>query len=124
MAGGPASDGFVTITAYTIGEEGFTDTNGNGVFDDGDAGFEDLEEPYVDANEDNIFSSGDLIIDVVSVNDPTGANGVMILLMAFIMARAVLTLHYAAAQHRSQFLTWSRCLLSATHWKAEQSVVL
>jgi hypothetical protein len=74
--GGPGSDGYVTITAYTIGEEGFTDTNGNGFFDDNDAGFGDLEEPYVDANEDNIFSSGDIVIDVVSVNDPTGVNGV------------------------------------------------
>ena len=34
VAGGPASDGYVTITAYTTGEEGFTDSNGNNVFDD------------------------------------------------------------------------------------------
>jgi hypothetical protein len=74
--GGPGSDGLVTITAYTTGEEGFTDTNGNGVFDDNDTGFDDLEEPYVDANEDDVFSTGDVIIDVVSTNDPTGANGV------------------------------------------------
>jgi hypothetical protein len=80
VAGGPASDGYVTITAYTIGEEGFTDSNGNNVFDDNDAGFEDLEEPYVDADNvwtgSNGFTAGDLIIDVVSTNDPTGVNGV------------------------------------------------
>ncbi len=79
--GGPGSDGFVTITAYTIGEEGFTDTNGNNVFDDGDAGFDDIEEPFVDADDvhgvdSNGFTAGDVIIDVVSTNDPTGANGV------------------------------------------------
>ena len=79
--GGPASDGYVTITAYTTGEEAFTDSNGNNVFDDADAGFDDLEEPYVDADDvhdvaSNGFTAGDIIIDVVSTNDPTGVNGV------------------------------------------------
>jgi hypothetical protein len=74
---GPGSDGFVTITAYTIGEEGFTDVNGNNVFDDGDGtDFDDLEEPYVDVDESFNYTTGDTIIDVVSTNDPTGANGV------------------------------------------------
>ena len=86
---GPGSDLNVTITAYAFGEEAFTDTNGTGVFDDGDAGFEDLEEPYVDADDfdsddipdldlgggDDIFTPGDTVIDVVSINDPSGANG-------------------------------------------------
>lgn len=80
VAGGPGSDYRVTITAYTSGEEAFTDSNGNGVFDDGDAGFDDIEEPYIDADKTNSasassYSSGDTIIDVVSTNDPTGANG-------------------------------------------------
>jgi hypothetical protein len=74
--GGPGSDLYVTITAYATGEETFLDTNGNGIFDDGDAGFEDLEEPFVDADSDSIFTPGDTIIDVISTNDPTGANGV------------------------------------------------
>ena len=81
VAGGPASDGFVTITAYTIGEEGFSDTNGNNVFDDGDAGFDDIEEPFIDADDVHgfvsngfIINSGDVTIDVVSTNDPTGVN--------------------------------------------------
>ena len=79
VAGGPASDGFVTITAYTLGEEGFTDTNGNGVFDDGDTGFVDLEEPYVDADyvfsvASNGFSTGDVIINVPNTLDPSGTN--------------------------------------------------
>lgn len=73
-AGGPGSDGLVTITAYTIGEEGFTDSNGNSVFDDGDLGFDDLEEPFVDSDENNVFSTGDDIIDVVNTIDPTGTN--------------------------------------------------
>jgi hypothetical protein len=77
---GPGSDFRVTITAYTIGEEAFTDSNGNGVYDNNDAGFSDIEEPYVDADrilnsDPRSFTSGDTIIDVVSTNDPTGTNG-------------------------------------------------
>lgn len=71
---GPGSDGFVAITAYTAGEEGFTDTNGNGRFDDGDTGFDDLVEPFIDTDWNGVFSTGDTIIDIVSANDPTGAN--------------------------------------------------
>ena len=84
--GGPGSDFLVTVTAYTIGEEAFTDSNGNGIFDDADAGFEDIEEPYVDADDfdaDDLastggdsFTPGDTIIDVISTNDLTGSNGV------------------------------------------------
>ena len=82
VSGGPASDGFVTITAYTIGEEGFIDSNGNSTFDDGES-FTDIEEPYVDADwrwelplAGGFYNAGDLVIDVVSLNDPTGKNGV------------------------------------------------
>jgi hypothetical protein len=66
-----------TITAWTLGEETFTDDNGNGVFDDNDlnATFEDKEEPFVDANRDGAFNSGDTLIDVVNGNDTTGVNG-------------------------------------------------
>lgn len=70
----PGSDYRVTITAYTAGEEAFTDSNGNSLFDDGDAGFEDIEEPYLDADYDGTFTAGDKIIDVASTNDPTGVN--------------------------------------------------
>ena len=73
-AGGPGDDMRVTIIAYTIGEESFTDTNGNGVFDDADSTFTDIEEPYIDADESNSFTMGDVIVDVVNGNDATGAN--------------------------------------------------
>lgn len=74
VPGEGGSDGFVTITAYTTGEEAFTDSNGNNLFDDGDTGFSDREEPYVDFNESNVFDAGDRIIDVVNEFDPTGAD--------------------------------------------------
>jgi len=76
-AGGPGDDMRVTIVAYTVGEESFTDTNGNGIFDDDDgSAFIDLEEPYVDANENGIYDYGEDIIDVVNGNDLTGINEV------------------------------------------------
>jgi len=72
---GNAPNGYVGVTAYSTGEESFTDTNGNGTFDDGES-FQDLEEPYVDVNTDGAFDTGDLIIDVPSTTDPKGDNGV------------------------------------------------
>jgi hypothetical protein len=66
------------ITAWTTGEESFTDSNGNGKFDDADTAFEDLEEPFLDINLDGVFdgAGGDEIIDVINGNDLTGTNGV------------------------------------------------
>lgn len=61
-----------TIMAYTLGEESFTDVNGNGIFDDADnatPSFEDLEEPYVDFNRNRIYDSGEDFVDGV---DPSG----------------------------------------------------
>ncbi len=65
-----------TVTAYTLGEESFTDSNGNGQYDDADSGFNDITEPYVDVDESGSFTAGDLIIDTVNGNDPSGNNGV------------------------------------------------
>ena len=66
------------IVAWTPGEESFTDTNGNGKFDDADTAFDDLEEPFLDINLDGVFdgAGGDKLIDVVNGNDLTGINGV------------------------------------------------
>jgi hypothetical protein len=65
-----------TILAYTVGEESFTDTNGNGIFDDNDGTFEDLEEPYVDSNRDLVYSTGEPIVDVLNGNSQTVVNEV------------------------------------------------
>jgi hypothetical protein len=73
----------VTITGYALGEEHFSDSNGNGIFDDNDTPFPDgsgnlftdREEPFVDANRDGIFNSIDVIIDVIDGNS-LGKNGV------------------------------------------------
>ena len=71
-------DLLTTVTAWTVGEETFLDTNGNKIFDDDDIGsvFFDIEEPYVDIIRDGVFNDGDTLIDVVNGNDLTGTNGV------------------------------------------------
>jgi hypothetical protein len=66
-----ASDRRVLFSAYTLGEEEFVDTNGNGFFDDPDgfvAGSNDLEEPYIDCNHDLAYTAGEQIIDVHTIN--------------------------------------------------------
>ncbi len=56
------ADGRATILATAIGEESFTDTNGNGYWDTGEP-FVDLGEPYDDANENGMFDSGEYFLD-------------------------------------------------------------
>jgi hypothetical protein len=50
------------ILATAIGEESFTDSNGNGFYDVGES-FSDLGEPYRDDNEDGIYEVGEYFLD-------------------------------------------------------------
>ena len=54
--------GRTTILATAIGEESFTDANGNGFYDTGEA-FVDLGEPYRDDNENATYESGEYFLD-------------------------------------------------------------
>ncbi len=45
-----------TILAFAQGEESFTDTNGNGLYDVGEP-FVDLPEAFLDVNDDGVFGS-------------------------------------------------------------------
>ncbi|MDB6010502.1 MAG: hypothetical protein JWL65_2752 [Gammaproteobacteria bacterium] len=54
--------GRVTILATAIGEESFTDVNGSGFWQTGDA-FDDLGEPYRDDNENGHYDSGEYFLD-------------------------------------------------------------
>jgi hypothetical protein len=56
------SNGRVTLLAKAIGEESFTDANGNGAFDAGEA-FSDLAEPFRDDNENLSYQTGEDFID-------------------------------------------------------------
>lgn len=50
-------DARVTILATMLGEESFTDTNGNGI-QDGNDPFDDLGEAFVDINENGVYDFG------------------------------------------------------------------
>ncbi len=80
-SGNPAeapNDYRIYFIAYTLGEEEFSDTNGNGFFDDGDSfttTVDDLPEPFIDCNHNGTYEStavgavpADQIIDVQTIN--------------------------------------------------------
>ncbi|MBC7625055.1 MAG: hypothetical protein H7232_16910 [Aeromicrobium sp.] len=62
------SNGRITVLAYAVGEEGFTDLNGNGWFDlgelvDADGKSTDRGEAFVDFNENGIRDANEPFID-------------------------------------------------------------
>ncbi len=56
------TNGRVTVLVTAIGEESFVDSNGNGIFDDGEV-FEDLPEAFVDKNEDDVRQANEEFLD-------------------------------------------------------------
>lgn len=56
-------DNLVTMIAVTSGEEGFTDANNNGVYDQGEV-FDDLTEPFVDSNDNGTWDPDERFIDI------------------------------------------------------------
>lgn len=58
-----ASDAFVTILAIAIGEESFTDNNGNGVYDYTDTLDTDLPEAFRDDDNDDTYDFGEFFFD-------------------------------------------------------------
>ncbi len=79
---GEPRPGRSTIFATAIGEESFTDTNGNGSFDNGEA-FADMAERFLDENESNARDPSEPIYDFNnnSTYDPADGifNGVLCL---------------------------------------------
>lgn len=67
-------DNLVSMVAVTAGEEGYGDTNNNGVFDQGEI-YEDLTEPFVDSNDNGFRDGEERFIDVNGNGDWDGANG-------------------------------------------------
>lgn len=68
------ADHRVSVLATAIGEESFTDVNGDGRYDAGEA-FEDLGEAFIDANESGGRNAGEVFIDFNSsgaFNAPSG----------------------------------------------------
>lgn len=56
------ANGRVTILASAIGEESFTDNNGNGQFDVGEP-FADQGEPFMDSDEDGTYDTNEPFFD-------------------------------------------------------------
>ncbi|MCZ8130161.1 MAG: Ig-like domain-containing protein [Steroidobacteraceae bacterium] len=79
-AGGLGQAGRAAIFATAIGEESFTDANGNGAFDNGEA-FVDQAERFRDNDEDGVYDLGEPFYDFNNngVRDPADGlfNGVL-----------------------------------------------
>jgi hypothetical protein len=67
-------DNLVSMIAVTSGEEGFTDTNNNGVYDQGEE-FDDLTEPFVDSNDNGTWDANERFIDLNGNREWNGKNG-------------------------------------------------
>ncbi|MGC4117158.1 MAG: hypothetical protein QM765_21875 [Myxococcales bacterium] len=63
-------DMFVTVVAYTDGEEFWDDKNGNGQWDSGET-FIDQSEPFVDVNDNGAFDSADQAIGLYKAANGT-----------------------------------------------------
>lgn len=68
------TNGRVTLLATVLGNESFSDENGNGRFDDGDS-FTDLGEAFRDDDEDGIKDSAEPYIDFDNSGSYTNADG-------------------------------------------------
>ncbi len=66
------ADGRATILASAIGNESFTDQNGNGRFEDGEP-FDDLGEAFADEDESGDYDVGEFFIDFGPGGTPDGA---------------------------------------------------
>ncbi|HOX44490.1 MAG TPA: hypothetical protein PK668_12880 [Myxococcota bacterium] len=67
-------DGLVTILAYTVGEEEFTDLDGDGQYDPGEP-FVDVGEPLLDKDDDGIYTAEEACVDSNSNGEYDGPNG-------------------------------------------------
>ncbi|OGI43483.1 MAG: hypothetical protein A2150_05180 [Candidatus Muproteobacteria bacterium RBG_16_64_11] len=74
VGAGFPTDGRVTIMAATQGEEVFVDTNGNGLYDIGEA-FVDRSEPFLDLNHNGLRDADESYIDVNGNGIYDGPNG-------------------------------------------------
>ncbi len=78
------TNGRSPLMVTAIGEESFTDTNQNGVFDDPDAGFDDVGEPFLNETEHytgtapnlvSVYEPGDQYIDFNNNGTRDGPDG-------------------------------------------------
>jgi len=66
----------ITFTGWVLGEESYSDLNGNGTFDDGDIFINDSSGPFLDLDHSGDFSAGDQILTPGNLNGQlTAADG-------------------------------------------------
>lgn len=71
------ANGKVAILATTLGNESFTDTNGNGVYDGNDTLTQDLGEAFLDSNQNGSYDLTDgYFVDIFGPNNSLGGDGV------------------------------------------------
>jgi hypothetical protein len=75
VAGSCDRPGRSSLLAVAIGEESFTDVNGNGGFDPGEP-FIDMGERFVDANENGVYDVGESFYDFNNDHVRNGPDGV------------------------------------------------
>lgn len=68
------ANGRSTLLASAIGEESFTDGDGNGFFNDGDT-WTDLDEAFRDDNENSVYDFGEVFVDFNNDSTYTSADG-------------------------------------------------
>lgn len=73
-AGSCDRPGRASLLAVAIGEESFTDVNGNGGFDPGEP-FVDMGERFVDANENGVYDVGEVFYDFNNDHTRNGPDG-------------------------------------------------
>jgi hypothetical protein len=71
----PAKSGRVVILAYAIGEESFTDLNGDGIFNYKTETFIDMPDPWLDVNEDGIYNNNEPFTDTYHTGSYSVADG-------------------------------------------------
>jgi len=67
-------DNLVTLIAVTSGEEGYTDVNEDGVYEEGEP-FDDLTEPFVDSNDNGTWDADERWVDTNGNGQWDGKNG-------------------------------------------------
>ena len=67
-------NGRLTIAATAVGEESFTDSNGNGLFDSAES-FTDLPEAFVDGDEDGLYDATEEFFDFNKGSVYSGVDG-------------------------------------------------
>ncbi len=70
------ADGRISVMAYVVGEESYTDTDGSKTFTVGDVAGDDIDEPYLDTDYDGQFTSGiDVPWDINNDSQHNSADG-------------------------------------------------